>query len=298
MQVGFMVTWRLRQDGWLISTVAKVGEPVSAHQAEDAIRNFWEASEASLSTSRVGAIRRGWPGQILVDAVIEELVRCGVDRASIHPSQPLPLPGAYQNISRPWDLLVIEEGMPVAAVEVITVVGQASGRNIRNRMDDILASGVNVFRAYDQLSVRALKPALGQVFLLEERRATTTPLPQRPKALAVSESTDPPKSAEGQLQDFFQRLLRDGMYDAVCYLMSQPPPDLAVREPDSEMGFSAFAEAMVARITRVREFRQQRNVGAAELGRMLAERDDVVEVVSGLSSTEAGRMAVDLDVIH
>nr|WP_225954659.1 Shedu anti-phage system protein SduA domain-containing protein [Kibdelosporangium phytohabitans] len=281
------------------------------HPAEDAIRSFWEAHGDRLSTRGVGGVRIGRSTQAIVDAIVEELVLCGLDRASIRRDQPLPLPGSYHESHRPWDLVVIDEGVPVAAVEVTINTGSFTN-NLRNRMDDILAQTTNVSRGYDQQSVQALKPALGQVFLLEECAATTTPPRQRPNPLDASESAGPPKSHEGRLLDFLQRLVRDGMYDAICYLVSHAPPTVTVREPDPGMGFATFAQTLVDRITKVREARRQRNLSAAELGRLLAERNvsptelgrtiaglaDVGGVVSGITSTDEGRLAVDVDVIR
>ncbi|MEV6902150.1 Shedu anti-phage system protein SduA domain-containing protein [Amycolatopsis sp. NPDC051372] len=260
---------------------------MTAHAAEEAIRDHWSATND---------LRRRRAYQHLEDAVVDELARCGVDRSTIHTNQSMALPGGYHRAGRSWDVLVIEDQMPVAGIEIISMRGSAFRKNIGNRMDDIVARGADVSRPYDQPSVRELKPALGLLYVLEDQVATTsTPLPG---PSAPGTSPEPPKPPEDQLSDFFRRVLRDGMYDSACLLVATPPPNVTVREPDPEMGFTDFAEKIAARIKQVRTARQQTNVGAAELGRRLARRDDLGEVVAGLSSTSAGRLAVDLDVIH
>ncbi|MEV6907061.1 Shedu anti-phage system protein SduA domain-containing protein [Amycolatopsis sp. NPDC051071] len=285
---------------------------MSSHPAESAVQRFWDAHSGSVEPDRNGAIRHGQIVQAIIDIVVDELVRCGIDRASIHLDQPLPLPGAYHESSTPWDLVVIEDGMPVAAIEVTTGVGPSVRRNMQNRMNEILASATNVSRGYDQPSVRALKPALAQLFLLEDLPELTKPRRQRTTALSLTESPDVPTSREDQLRDFLKRLVHDGLYDAICFIVSQAPPTMTIREPDPEIGFATFAKNIVERITEIREARRRRNIDATELGRLLAARNvsatelgralgglvELDDVVSGLSSTESGRLAVDVDVIR
>lgn len=162
----------------------------------------------------------------------------------------------------------------------------------------MVAAGANVARTFEQETVRALKPAVGQLLLLQEGREIIELVQPRQTVLSTFAPAGPPQSLQDRLRDFFRRLLNDEMYDAVCFLTSTAPPDVTVREPDSAMGFASFAAKITARIEGIREARRQGNIQAAELGRRLAERDDLSVVVAGLSTTDAGRVAVDLDVIH
>ncbi len=138
------------------------------------------------------------------------------------------------------------------------------GNNIRNRMDDMVAAGTNVARAFDQEAVRALKSAVGQLFLLQERRDTTEPVRPRQTALSTFAPAGPPESLQDRLRDFFRRLLNDEMYDAVCFLTSTAPPDVNVREPDSEMRFDSFATKIAERVENIREVRWRDNIQAAD----------------------------------
>ncbi|WP_337824692.1 Shedu anti-phage system protein SduA domain-containing protein [Amycolatopsis sp. A1MSW2902] len=260
---------------------------MTVHAAEEAIRNDWSTANDVRSRRRY---------QHLKDAVVEELVRCGVDRSAIHTDQSMNLPGAYHRVRRPWDVLVTEDEMPVGGIEIISVSGSAARHNVRNRMDDIVARGVDVSRPYDQPSVRALKPALGLVYVLEDQAAAASPT--LPGASTPGTSPEPPKRPEDLLSDFFRRIVRDRMYDAACLLVATHQPNVTIREPDAEMGFTNFAEKISAQVKQVRTALRQTNVGAAELGRRLAQRDDLGEVVAGLSSTSVGQLALDLDVIH
>lgn len=117
-------------------------------------------------------------------------------------------------------------------------------------------------------------------------------------------------SVLAELEAFFQRLYRDGQYDAVWFLTARDSADAVVNEPNSAMGLSAFVDNMVKRIAAIREVRRRRELSAADLGELLtqrddmklgreiAEREDIAGVIAGITSVDTGRAAVDLDVIQ
>lgn len=82
------------------------------HPAEAAIHKFWGAKDSPSSRAISSAYRA------IIEAVTEELVRAGIDPTTIHAGHPLPLPGAYQNPGRPWDIVVLEADMPVAVIDI------------------------------------------------------------------------------------------------------------------------------------------------------------------------------------
>lgn len=264
---------------------------MTVHPAEDAVREFWNGIPGRPSG------QRGW--RALLQTAIDEMVRRGLDRSSIHTNLPLQLPGSYHTPSQHWNILIIDGDIPVAALDITFCT---AGRHLRNRMDDILSRSTNVTRAYDQPLVRALRPVLGQLFLLEEHGSPTESL----HPPGIPEST----SHQNRLTEFFRRLLRDGQYDAIWYFTSRFQPDITIDEPSAEMGFTTFVEAMMKRIEEVREARQRHGLSADDLGMLLAQRDDlrfgreiaerkdIAGVVAGISSVDTGRAAVDLDVIQ
>jgi hypothetical protein len=92
-------------------------------------------------------------------------------------------------------------------------------------------------------------------------------------------------------------LLRDELYDTICFLTTTSPPAVGVGEPDSRLGFTAFIEDVVARVAELQTLRHEHNLEAAEIGRMLGQRDDVNDIVAGVASTTAGLNAVERTVI-
>ncbi len=276
---------------------------MTGHPAEEAVRKFWRNKNDQFSARAVPINRRN-PGGPIVKVVVDELIRGGVEPSSIHTEAQLQMPGSYHGSSQRWDILVSDDGFPIAAIEITTQTGGAFRQNLRNRMNDILAQSANVARAYEHPTVRAFRPALGQVFLLEEADQSTTA--RQRQNLRDSE----PISVLDELTAFFRRLHRDGQYDAVWYLTARNSPDAVVGEPDPELGLTAFVNTMVKRIEEIRDARQRGDLSAADLtellaqrddmqfGREIAEREDIAGVVAGISSVDTGRAAVDLDVIQ
>jgi Restriction endonuclease XhoI/Domain of unknown function (DUF4263) len=275
---------------------------VTPHPAEQAIRDFWHAREEQArqlrgpvdSTSFAGIRQRTWA---VVDAVIEELVGCGVPRASIRRDPRLGLPSAYLPTTRRWDLLVLDDGIPVAAMDFRFQMGSA-GKNLANRVGEFVSQAADLQRAYQHASVRPFKPCLGLFFVLEENEELTRPRRWHGEVSPASESETGRLSYRDQYAQSFRRLLNDGMYDAVCYLTTTRPPDFSISEPFPEMGFSRFVTVIAQRIEEIKQTRRHSGLDAVTFGQLLAQRDDLPEVMSGLTSTPAGLSAAESAVIQ
>jgi hypothetical protein len=248
---------------------------VAPHPAQQAIRDFWHAREEQArqlrgrvdSTSFVGIRQGTWA---VVDAVIEELVGCGVPRASIRRDPRLGLPSAYLPATRHWDLLVLDDGIPVAAMDLRFQMGSA-GKNLANRMGEFVSQAADLQRAYQHASVRPFKPCLGLFFVLEENEDSTRPRRWHGGSPA-SESETGALSYRDQYAQSFRRLLNDGMYDAVCYLTTTRPPDFSISEPYPEMGFSPFVTVLAQRIEEIKQTRRRSGLDAVSFGQLLAQR--------------------------
>ena len=51
--------------------------------------------------------------------------------------------------TKKWDLVVIDRGMLVAAVELKSQVGPSFGNNFNNRTEEAIGNAVDVWRAYE-----------------------------------------------------------------------------------------------------------------------------------------------------
>jgi hypothetical protein len=277
---------------------------VAAYPLEQAIRDYWQAHEEAANQLRSGHTVRlsvdvRQPTWAVVDAIVEGLVACGVDRASIRRDQGIQFPGAYRPMTRKWDLLVLDDGIPTAALDFRSQTGPAAIKNFANRVDEFLGQAADFKRAYEHSSARPFKPCLGLFFVSEEDNESARPR-RRPSGISFGSESD--KAGELSLLDMyamaFRRLLKDGLYDAVCYLTTKRPPEFSVSEPFPEMGFSPFLTAIIDRIEEVKKTRQRSGHDAVSFGRMLAERDDIHQVMFGLTSTPAGLSAAESAVIQ
>lgn len=222
---------------------------MSPHPAEKAIRRFWRAREqVGSAASRGGHLVQG-----IIDALADGLVTVGIDRSAIRLAQRVALPGMYRSTTI-WDLLVLDEGIPVGAINVATQIGPSFGNNFNNRVSEMVAAAADFNRAYAHDAVRALKPCLGFLFVLEECEASTRPTSASARISFPSADSDFTElSIRDRYREVFRRLLSDHMYDAVCYITSRRPPGFSLEEPDADMGFTHFIHNVADRIAEIRK---------------------------------------------
>ncbi len=231
--------------------------------------------------------------QELIGAVVDGLVGAGIERANIRTRELIDLPGTYRS-AMVWDLLLLDEGIPVGAIDFVSQVGSSFGRNYNNRISDMVAVAADFNRAYARDPVSAYKPCLGKVFVLEECEESIKLL--RRSARAGFLAADAPLAAlsiRDRYLEVFRRLLGDRMYDAIWYVTTRRPPEFSINEPDPAMGFTSFVRAVTDRVAAIQQVRRGAGVDAVAFGRMLAQRDDVDELMSGLTSIPAGLSAAE-----
>src|ERR1700733_2912446 len=85
------------------------------------------------------------------------------------------LPG-YFRPTKNWDLLVVNGGQLVAAIEFKSMVG-SFGNNFNNRVEEALGSATDLLTAYREGAFgTAPKPFLGFVFVLQEVAGSMRPV--------------------------------------------------------------------------------------------------------------------------
>lgn len=267
---------------------------MKGHPAEQAIRAAWTA-RGSSTTAGLSA-RAGAGYRALIDVVVTSLVEAGIDSSSIIVGQSLNLPGSY-GVDRPWDIIVALDGIPAAAIEVHTAVG-SFGNNFSNRTSEMISMAADVERQYNTNELRAYKPCVGALFVLEENAESTRPIRRRRGVMSTEESVGTEASYKERYGAFFQKLMSDRLYDAVCYLTATPLPDVQISEPSTELGFDPFIAKVARRISDLNDLKSGKGFDSVEFGRLLALRNDLGDVMSGLASTSAGLSAAELAVVE
>jgi hypothetical protein len=240
------------------------------------------------------------PGEIyrrLSEALASDLAVAGIQRDAILTEVRVGLAGGYGHTSRTWDVVVVDDGLPVAVVDIKVNLGSPA-QNLRNRLDEIVAMATNVARTFDGPDRNPYKPCMAVLFVMEESAATTalraTPI------TAVSfpgDSRPEPMSNIDLAGATLSQMLSDGLLDAACYL-TVDPHRMTISEPRPEQSFDAFATRVLSHTSASVERRAGNGLSAASLGRVLSRGDDVEDVVSGLTSTPEGLSAAEAAVIR
>ena len=149
-------------------------------KARDAVMAFWGNREkARQKQIEAGTVdqgeRAGVTGGKNMDgfiALVIDLVRAnGLSNASIHQQRALlTLPGFFRP-TKLWDLLVIDKGRLIAAVELKSQVGPSFGNNFNNRTEEAIGTAHDLWTAYREGAFGKAATALRRMDDDRRRRA-------------------------------------------------------------------------------------------------------------------------------
>jgi hypothetical protein len=147
-------------------------------KAHDAVKEFWNArddakkkqKEAGKSDQGERAGVTGGKNMNGFSNLMIDLVRAnGLPNAQIHQRRAvLTLPG-YFRPTKLWDMLVIDKGRLVAAVEFKSHVGPSFGNNFNNRTEEAIGTSHDLWTAYREGAFGAQeKPFVGWLMVVED----------------------------------------------------------------------------------------------------------------------------------
>lgn len=174
----------------------------------------------------------------------------GYPLESIKTSQ-LQLPG-YFRPQKQWDLLVVHQQTLVAAFELKSLGGPSFGNNYNNRVEEALGSAVDLRRAQRAEVLQGERPWLGYLFLMQDAPSSRDPVRINDGVFAVDPVWRTNRSYQQRFAVFCERILAEGLYDAVCYAVSSPDRPEPV-EPVAALDWQHFSAAIRARITYLAE---------------------------------------------
>lgn len=236
------------------------------HPAQEAVNAYWkarrDAEEAKANGGRADTGKRGavTAGQHLLELesiVVNEFANAGVDRKNIRRKSGIQLPGYYRPAKK-WDVVVIEDDALVAAIEFKSQVGPSFGNNVNNRTEEALGSAADVWRAYQEGTFGAVRPWLGYFFILEETRKSTEPVALPSGMIFPPEEAFANTSYKDRYRILCQRMLRERLYDAACFLTATDEVVSIIDEPDPDLGFACFAAAIAGRVAGIHAQRDAR----------------------------------------
>lgn len=155
-------------------------------QAQEATMAFWGNREkARQKQIESGGADQGERAGVTAGknmdgfvAMIIDLVKAnGLGHAQLHQtSAVVTLPG-YFRPTKKWDLLVINEGRLVAAIELKSQVGPSFGNNFNNRTEEAIGTAHDFWTAYREGSLgNQPKPFVGWLMMVEDEPKSRSPV--------------------------------------------------------------------------------------------------------------------------
>lgn len=155
-------------------------------KTREAVKAFWGNRAAAVEKQReLGHADQGERAGVTAGknmdgfiALIQDVVRGNglTDAHMMMGRRVLCLPGFFRP-TKLWDLLVINDGRLVAALELKSQVGPSFGNNFNNRTEEALGTAVDLWTAYREGAFgEAPRPFVGWLMLVEDAPGSRTPV--------------------------------------------------------------------------------------------------------------------------
>lgn len=156
------------------------------NKARESVKAFWGSREAARRKQiESGKADQGERAGVTAGknmdgflALAKDVVRLnGLDRAEIClQRRVLTLPG-YFRPTKLWDMLVINDGRLVAALEFKSQVGPSFGNNFNNRTEEAIGTALDLWTAYREDAFgQAPRPFVGWLILVEDCEQSRVPV--------------------------------------------------------------------------------------------------------------------------
>ncbi len=163
-------------------------------------------------------------------ALIIDIVKAnGLERAQVHKERAVvTLPG-YFRPTKLWDVLVINEGRLVAAVELKSQVGPSFGNNFNNRTEEAIGTAHDLWTAYREGAFgKQPRPFVGWMMMVEDAPESRRPVTDRSPHFPVFKEFQSASYLK-RYDILCQRLIQEQLYGAASVLAS---PRSAVKTGD------------------------------------------------------------------
>jgi hypothetical protein len=151
-----------------------------------AVRVFWDTRAAGIERQRLkGVIEQGERSAVtggktmdgFVTLIADLVAANGLPDADLHMTRGLnTLPG-YFRPTKDWDLLVMRDGILIAAIELKSQTGPSFGNNFNNRTEEAVGSAVDLWTAFREGSIGDQStPFVGWLIHVEEAEGSTRPI--------------------------------------------------------------------------------------------------------------------------
>jgi hypothetical protein len=242
---------------------------VSRQDFEDAIAAYWGAKQLQNDLSAIknkvgagtaGSVRAGKQFDSIAVLLAKFFLDAGYppDAIRITKGKRLELPGYYR-AQKQWDVVVAHEDTLVAAFECKALGGPSFGNNYNNRVEEALGSAHDLRRAALADFFPGEKPWLGYFFIMEDAPGSRSEVRMEKGAFPV-DAIWHGASYQDRFAIFCERLMAEGLYDAVCYVTSSAADPTPI-ELIQSLDWRHFSAAINARLTYLQELGLPGNTG-------------------------------------
>jgi hypothetical protein len=234
-----------------------MASPVTDQEIATAVRHFWESRLAEDDMEDTPQSQEGRRNEVLDDShmsdfgaiLYEKLLETGLPQSAIgtdtEVTKKSPVLPGYFRPSKEWDLVVVQEGNLIAAVEFKS---QASsfGNNWNNRVEEAIGNAFDVRSSMNEGVIESpVRPWLGYFFLMDEQGTSEGTNSSLPKIRRVDTFTD--LSYANRCEKLCLRLVEKDLYDGAAFILSEEEGgvDGEFRSPNPELEFQRFTSSLV-----------------------------------------------------
>ena len=198
-------------------------------KAREAVQAFWSNREqARQKQIDAGKADQGERAGVTAGknmdgflALVIDIVRAnGLDNAEIHQERRvLTLPG-YFRPTKLWDLLVMNEGRLIAALEFKSQVGPSFGNNANNRAEEAIGTAHDFWTAYREGAFgEQPRPFAGWMMLLEDAPESRAPVTDATPHYSVLKEFENASYAD-RYNILCRKLMQEQLYTAASIIVS------------------------------------------------------------------------------
>ena len=156
------------------------------NKAREAVKAFWGNCEAARQKQiESGKADQGERASVTAGknmdgflALAKDVLRLnGLDRAEICLQRRVLTLTGYFRPTKLWDILVINDGRLIAALEFKSQVGPSFGNNFNNRAEEAIGTALDLWTAYREGAFgQASRPFVGWLVLVEDCEKSRSPI--------------------------------------------------------------------------------------------------------------------------
>jgi Restriction endonuclease XhoI len=224
-------------------------------KARAAVRKFWTGRKKAVKKQKAGgkadqgersAVTAGSNMNGFIDLVVDIVHANGLAKADIMLKRRLlTLPGFFRP-TKLWDMLVLNEGKLVAAIEFKSQVGPSFGNNANNRCEEALGTAIDFRTAFREGAFgESRKPFVGYLILLEDAPASRKPVTDVSPNFRVFPEFKGASYAE-RYNILCKKLMTEELYSAAAVILSPRSASKSgvYSEMSAETGLESFVRTL------------------------------------------------------